>query len=75
MFKTELRAAEVDPRFKIWARQIAVSRIFCPRCMKLIEHGLQYVDTWFYKFQTSRTKIGEVSLILDTSYFLLHDPF
>ena len=42
VFRAELQPAEVDPRFKIWARQIAVSRIFCPKCMKLMRY-------FFYK--------------------------
>ena len=38
--------------------------IFCPRGLKLIELGLQYVDSRFFYFQNSRTKITKVKWLL-----------
>ena len=57
--KAEKRPAEVDPCFKICLDPIA---------------ALQVKDNR-PEFQSDWTKIGGVSLICDTSYFLLHGPF
>ena len=43
--------------------------------MKRIQHGLQYVESMLYSLQSDRTKIGGVSLIHNTSYFLYYDWF
>ena len=46
---------------------------FRPMVMKRIQHGLQYVESMLYSFQSDQTKIGGVSLIHNTSYFLYYD--
>ena len=52
VFNAELRPAEVDPRFKIFLNQISVSKRhsahFRPIVLKLIERGLQYVESTFH---------------------------
>ena len=45
------------------------------RGLKLNQHWLKTYEPTFIQFQTSRMKIGGVSLICETAYFLLHDPF
>ena len=73
VLKAELRAAEVDPGFEICCDAIAVSKkvtlFFGPITLKRIEHGVRYMESMFFSFQSDRTKNTKVLVFLHLLIF------
>ena len=68
MFKAELRAAEVDPRFDCFEicrdANAVTQKISGPRGLKLNRHGLIDLESLLIRYQTSRTTSFKVLVFL-----------